>query len=45
MLSLALVLVVDRTPAPLDSSLGSCVPPGSALEFVDLSGRSFACES
>ena len=43
--SSALALVVDRTPASLDSSLGSCALPGSASEFVDPSGGSFARES
>ena len=43
--SLALALVVDRTLAPLDSSLGSYIPPGSALGFVDPPSGSFARES
>ena len=37
--------VADRTPAPLDSSLGSYAPPGSAPGFVDPPGGSFARES
>ena len=43
--SLALASVADRTPTPLDSSLGSCAPPSSALEFVDPPGGSFAYKS
>ena len=43
--SSVLALVVDRTPAPLDSSLGSCAPPSSASGFVDPPGESFARES
>ena len=45
MLSLALVLVADYTPASLDSSSDSYIPSNSALRFVDLSSKSFTRKS